>query len=78
MHGNLWEWCEDDWHISYERAPEDGSAWKTGGSLVQVLRGGSWLSPARFCRSAGRGRDEPSHRLDGLGFRPAADLPEVR
>ena len=30
MHGNVWEWCEDDCHNSYERAPEDGSAWVVG------------------------------------------------
>lgn len=27
MSGNLWEWCEDDWHNTYHRAPQDGSAW---------------------------------------------------
>jgi formylglycine-generating enzyme required for sulfatase activity len=27
MHGNVWEWCEDDWHENYEGAPTDGSAW---------------------------------------------------
>ena len=27
MHGNVWEWCEDDWHSNYNGAPEDGSVW---------------------------------------------------
>jgi formylglycine-generating enzyme required for sulfatase activity len=29
MHGNVWEWCLDHWHDSYEGAPADGSAWLT-------------------------------------------------
>jgi len=42
MHGNTWEWVEDDWHDSYEGAPDDGSAWVDDprGS-ARVVRGGS-------------------------------------
>ena len=53
MHGNVCEWCEDDWHENYINAPKDGSAWNSqSGSVRRLLRGGSWGSNARYCRSA--------------------------
>ena len=43
MHGNVWEWCEDDWHENYINAPTDGSAWNSqSDSRYKLLRGGSW------------------------------------
>ncbi|MFM6309630.1 MAG: formylglycine-generating enzyme family protein, partial [Dolichospermum sp.] len=56
MHGNVWEWCQDDWHDNYEGAPIDGSAWI---SLTnrKVLRGGSWNYYPVLCRSASRNWD---------------------
>ncbi len=55
MHGNVWEWCQDPWHDSYEGAPNDGRAWIEGGDENRrVLRGGSWFNYPRYCRSAYR------------------------
>ncbi|MBI1765067.1 MAG: SUMF1/EgtB/PvdO family nonheme iron enzyme [Acidobacteria bacterium] len=70
MHGNVWEWCADVWHKSYQDAPIDGSAWLSGGdSSSQVLRGGSWIYDGRLCRSANRGNNAPGYRSNDHGFR---------
>lgn len=75
MHGNIWEWCEDDWHGSYEGAPKDGSAWvdKTRGS-ARVARGGAFLNPPAVCRSAFRFKAVAVGRNKVLGFRVAVPL----
>lgn len=54
--GNVNEWVEDCYHADYRDAPSDGSAWTAGGgcSLHHVVRGGSWMSPPWFLRSASR------------------------
>ena len=60
MHGNVLEWCLDDWHSNYEGAPVDGSGWMNeNDNLSQVegyavLRGGSWVDSPILCRSAYR------------------------
>jgi formylglycine-generating enzyme required for sulfatase activity len=70
MHGNAWEWVEDDWHSNYKGAPTDGSAWvgKERGSY-RVVRGGGWSYSARRCRSAFRSVAPPGSRFGYLGFR---------
>ncbi|WP_322744719.1 formylglycine-generating enzyme family protein [Cuspidothrix issatschenkoi] len=53
MHGNIWEWCLDDWVDSYNNALTNGNA-MTNSSLFKVLRGGSWFNNPADCRSARR------------------------
>ena len=80
LHGNVWEWCEDSYHPSYEGAPSDGTAWTEGGAKwedgtpIRVVRGGSWFYRAVFCRSAYRDGYVPWHRFSSLGFRPALSI----
>jgi formylglycine-generating enzyme required for sulfatase activity len=70
MHGNVWEWCLDHWHPSYEGAPADGSAWITeGDDRYRLLRGGSWCSNPGYCRSANRVRYSLLNLVNVNGFR---------
>ncbi|MFM6725598.1 MAG: formylglycine-generating enzyme family protein, partial [Dolichospermum sp.] len=73
MHGNVWEWCQDDWHENYINAPDDGSAWI---SLTnrKVLRGGSWFSHADYCRSASRYYFVADFDNINIGFRVVCDV----
>jgi formylglycine-generating enzyme required for sulfatase activity len=75
MHGNVWEWVEDEWHDTYERAPADGSAWVGNKSSVgRVMSGGSWYDSARYCRAAYRSSYSPDFRNGDLGFRLARSV----
>ncbi|WP_299402150.1 formylglycine-generating enzyme family protein [Acaryochloris sp. IP29b_bin.148] len=70
MHGNVWEWCLDHSHKSYENAPTDGSAWLTKDEHPKrVLRGGSWSYNPGYCRSATRDHDYPVVTFSLVGFR---------
>ena len=76
MHGNVWEWCQDVWHGSYEGATTDGSAWTEGGNQKRrVIRGSSWFLNPKYCRSAYRDHDTPGSRDDGIGFRVCCSVP---
>ena len=48
VHGNVWEWCADDYILGYKDAPADESIRRDPHSQTKPLRGGSWSTgPSR-------------------------------
>jgi formylglycine-generating enzyme required for sulfatase activity/uncharacterized caspase-like protein len=75
MHGNVWEWCADNWHDNYDGAPTDGEDWLIGNEGANlVLRGGSWFNGPRLCRSAFRDLNQPNNRGSVIGLRVVCSL----
>jgi formylglycine-generating enzyme required for sulfatase activity len=82
MHGNLWEWCLDEWVDNYNNAPANGSPRGNIKSRAtdkqRLLRGGSWhYGGAYGCRSANRDHDDASNRYYYIGFRLLAIAPST-
>jgi formylglycine-generating enzyme required for sulfatase activity len=71
MHGNVWEWCQDNWHSNYEGAQTDKSAWLDNkkNTRRKLLRGGSWDVYPDDCRSADRNYSNLAPYYHGIGFR---------
>ncbi|WP_366914273.1 SUMF1/EgtB/PvdO family nonheme iron enzyme [Mastigocoleus sp. MO_188.B34] len=73
MHGNVWEWCADQWHSNYEEAPTDKSAWvidnNDNDNHSRVLRGGSWHFSSEDCRCAYRNSYYPAFNDYAFGLR---------
>ncbi len=73
MHGNVWEWCLDQYKPNYLTAPIDGGAvvddLSSAASAKRVMRGGAWDYVAKGCRSAVRCSLDSNLRMNGCGFR---------
>jgi formylglycine-generating enzyme required for sulfatase activity len=74
MIGNVAEWTLDCWHDSYQRAPDDGSAWVNPGCPRRVARGASWSSALDAARSAARQAMHEDSTSARLGFRVVREL----
>jgi len=80
LHGNLWEWCADDWHPNYEQAPTDGSVWRQSDRqlpdrIPRVVRGGAWNSQPKKCCCAFRNYiEEANIRWKMVGFRIVSQI----
>ena len=69
MTGNVLEWCSD-WYGSYSSSSQTNPKGPSEGSY-RVIRGGSWISYAGFCRVSYRFNFDPDDRSYGLGLRLA-------
>ena len=79
MHGNVWEWCLDEYVDSYSKKstnlknngsePYGDMNVNENDNRSRLLRGGSWIGNAFDCRSAVRNGDYARGQNNFIGFR---------
>ena len=65
LHGNVWEWCQDDWCDNYQDK-------KSKNIDYAVTRGGSYSSEVVYCRSSFREKFAKNKKRKNIGFRVTA------
>ena len=84
MHGQLQEWCADQWHrdpvagSAGDGSPVEGPDSELEGNQEQsyrLLRGGSWIDGPLNARAAFRISGRPGYVYTGVGVRPGCFSP---
>ncbi len=74
MHGNVWEWCLDNWRENYSEPQSNSNQAQDTVTDLRALRGGAWDSAAGECRSSGRKQAQSPIRMNNIGFRVLAEV----
>ena len=69
LHGNVSEWCMDDWSSDYENTPRDQSPMSISGETRKSHRGGNWFTESDSTRCSARGSSQRNMAKDGIGLR---------
>jgi formylglycine-generating enzyme required for sulfatase activity len=80
MHGNVEEWCQDNFGDYTKDSQIDPCSQQAGynrcGEELRAIRGGSWRKMAAgWCRSASRSGEIPQAESDDRGLRMVIPIP---